>query len=92
MSWLDSNADGIALAFWLAVAGLAVLAIARFIERRRGTTATPEFDHAERMASYRQSQPQSTETPRSSLPWVPPSGWVDQRHQDHDEYAPRRWL
>lgn len=54
--WLNSQADGIALAFWFFVAALVVLAVAMLIERRLRPRHEREFPHVATFDRYRQRE------------------------------------
>jgi hypothetical protein len=54
--WLNAQADGIALAFWFALAGLAILIVAAFIERRLRPRHEREFPHLTTVDKYRQRE------------------------------------
>ena len=52
-TYLDAQADGIALAFWFFVAAMVVLAVAWLIERRLRPRHEREFPHVATFDRYR---------------------------------------
>jgi len=77
-TWLNANADGIALMVIIAVIGALLLVGALCIERLVEPRHEREFDHMSRSSRGRRAQAErSAPLPRPT--WTPPSGWVDQR-------------